>query len=1173
MGGDFTSYDGTPLNRIARLNQDGSLDTSFDPGLGADDEIQAIITQSDGKILIGGVFTTYDGIARNGIARVNTDGSLDTSFDPGSGVGSVPQLFEGVEAIALQSDGKILIGGGFNTFNGISRSGVARLDPNGSLDASFDPGDGTQLVFGTSVFSVGSVGTLVLQPDGKIVIGGSFQRFDGINRRSLARLNSNGSLDNSFNPSTVGGSGICYSIALQPDGKILVGGEFTTYDGASRNNITRVNADGSLDTSFDPGTGTSGGFVSVRSFAIQPDGKVLIGGGFTTYDGVSRNGFARLDDDGSLDLSFEIGTGVTAGVTARVHSIALQPDGKIIIGGGFTSYNGTGRNSIARVNGDPPDADLDGVPDDDDNCPNTANPLQEDADMDGAGDACDGCPNDPNKTAPGVCGCGNPDVDADMDGTIDCLDNCVGLSNPTQADVDFDGVGDPCDNCPFDNNPLQEDDDADGIGNECDICPLGDNGIPNFDTNTCACALGYYATPEDLPLIFTCTICPPGSYCPDGINAIPCPAGRYQDQEGQIACIDCAAGTFNPSVGAISCGSCPAGSFSATTGSVACEDCAAGFYNPSVGATSCLACDAGTFSAVTGSISCTACPEGTFSSTTGSSSCTACPPGFASNLTGQIACSACPPGSFSANSGQAVCDLCPVDTYNPLEAQTTCLACPNGESSGVGATECTPDEVCTDYILEFQSGATAPNAVTYEVLDETGTTTVLSGNNPVPANSIGTLTLCLSDGCYQLRVTDGAGDGLLGYVLRETGMDGHRIIDNKLNMSDGISQISGGQGFCLPIGTVSPIWSSCDKLDWVNNKFIVCQADAAVSGQYGVTNTTSGYEFWFYDPNGSFSYRRFRSHATSDGYGSGATRACHFKVNGWYASMANPHIPADILLNVRVRGRVAGVNQNFGPACQFKIDAALAACPRVKLQDNPANTSDYSCGVSRNFGGSSSPANRIYANPPQPIPVVASSSVRYQFRFRITGENVCIVRPPQTSARMVLNWTNGTPLECSKTYEVDVRVSLDGGATWCFGPAGSSQAAACADTEDWGKVCNVTINPCALPNGGNNALAGNDGQGEASLRGSAKRSVVLHPNPNRGDQLFLRVNGLEAGVALVNVDIYDLTGKRVAARTIAVNDGLVRTNLELNGDLSSGMYMVVITAGEAVHTERLVIQP
>ncbi|HNU56885.1 MAG TPA: MopE-related protein [Flavobacteriales bacterium] len=485
---------------------------------------------------------------------------------------------------------------------------------------------------------------------------------------------------------------------------------------------------------------------------------------------------------------------------------------------------------------------------------------------------------------------------------------------------------------------------------------------------------------------------------------------------------------------------------------------------------------------------------------------------------------------------------------------------------------CDPPDPCTDYILELQSDGGDAAGVTYEVLDETGTSTVLSGNNPIPAGSIGTLTLCLPDGCYQLRVTDGAGDGLLGYVLREVGANGRRLIDNTGNMSDGVSAIANGGSFCVPLGDDRPIHSSCDKLDWVNNKFIVCHANAAVSAQYGVTNTTSGYEFWFFDPNGSYSYRRFRSHATSDGTGSGATRACHFKVNGWFANVANPHLPANILLNVRVRGRVAGTNLAFGPACQFKIDPVLAACPRVKLQDDPANTSDYSCGVSRDFGGASNPNNRIYANPPQPIPVVASSAVRYQFRFRITGENICIVRPPQQSARMVLNWTTGTPLECSKTYEVDVRVSLDGGATWCFGPAGSSEAAACADNEAWGKLCLVTINPCAEVSGGTNALAG-DNSTTAGDYGQHERSVALHPNPNRGDQLFLSVTKVDEGVNTVSVDILDLTGQHVMARTIAVTDGFVNTNLELRRDLGAGLYLVSITAGDKTYTERLVIQP
>jgi len=182
------------------------------------------------------------------------------------------------------------------------------------------------------------------------------------------------------------------------------------------------------------------------------------------------------------------------------------------------------------------------------------------------------------------------------------------------------------------------------------------------------------------------------------------------------------------------------------------------------------------------------------------------------------------------------------------------------------------------------------------------------------------------------------------------------------------------------------------------------------------------------------------------------------------------------------------------------------------------------------------------------------------------------VRPPQQSARMVLNWTTGTPLECSKTYEVDVRVSLDGGATWCFGPAGSSEAAACADNEAWGKLCLVTINPCAEVSGGTNALAG-DNSTTAGDYGQHERSVALHPNPNRGDQLFLSVTKVDEGVNTVSVDILDLTGQHVMARTIAVTDGFVNTNLELRRDLGAGLYLVSITAGDKTYTERLVIQP
>ena len=414
----------------------------------------------------------------------------------------------------------------------------------------------------------------------------------------------------------------------------------------------------------------------------------------------------------------------------------------------------------------------------------------------------------------------------------------------------------------------------------------------------------------------------------------------------------------------------------------------------------------------------------------------------------------------------------------------------------------------------------------------------------------------------------------------QSSFNGRRIIDNmpKDGNNNAVGNFTTGSlsalantydngAFCVPIGNDRPIFASCDKLDWVNNKFIVATANPTVSAQYGVTNTTSGYEFWFYDPNGSYSFRRFRSHATSDGYGSGALRACHFKVNGWLNNMATPHIPSNILLNVRIRGRVNGSNLPFGAACQFKIDPVLAACPRAKLVDDPANPTDYSCGVFRNFGGASNPNNRITANPPQAVPTPPSSMVRYQFRFRIPGElpqpGSCIVRPPQASATLNMNWTTGDKLKCNTTYEVDVRVSKDGGATWCV----DSPTPACSGGGymPWGKICTVNITTSTYCPG---SLQG----GSSSMAVSNEGDLTLYPNPNNGDQLFVNLSAVERGVNTVNVDIYDLTGKRISARVLAVQDGMLNTALDLNGGIANGVYLVNITAGSKTYTERLVIQ-
>ena len=384
IGGYFYLYNGTPRSGIARLNGDGSLDPGFDSGTGVSGAVWSIALQVDGKMLIGGGFERYNGTARNRIARLNSDGSLDTSFNPGTVTSDPPYNDVTVYTVAVQTDGKVLLGGEFTSYDGTARNSIARLNSDGSLDPSFDPGTGVS----HTGLPHGIVYTVAVQTDGKMLVGGNFTTYNGTARRSIARLNSDGSLDPTLN--TVSGANDSpYSIAVQADGKVLIGGEFTTYNGTARNSIARLNSDGSLDPSFNPGSGAN---WQVLSSVVQADGKVLIGGVFTSYNGMARNRIARLNSDGSLDTSFDPGTGVNfpvrsvvaqadgkvliggdlggiarlnsdgrldlsfnpggAGAYTHVWSIAVQPDGKILIGGPFTSYNGTARNGIARLNSD-----------------------------------------------------------------------------------------------------------------------------------------------------------------------------------------------------------------------------------------------------------------------------------------------------------------------------------------------------------------------------------------------------------------------------------------------------------------------------------------------------------------------------------------------------------------------------------------------------------------------------------------------------------------------------------------------------------------------------------------------------------------------------------------------------------------------------------------------------
>jgi uncharacterized delta-60 repeat protein len=327
IGGAFTHYAGTPRNRIARLNTDGSLDLTFNPGTGCNGNVYAIALQSDGKIVLGGAFTTFSGGPRNGMVRLNANGSIDTGFTIGAGFGNGR-----VASISIQTNGYFVVGGTFTTFDGVGRNRILRLNAGGGLDTSFNPGFGAN----------NNVWTTAIQTDGKILIGGIFTNYNGVNRDRIARLNADGTLDTGFANGPAFNDGVL-CIRIQSDGKIVAGGQFTNYAGTIRNRIARITATGGLDATFSPaGTGFNN---RVHAISIQSNGKFVVGGAFVTYNGIGRSGIARLNANGTLDLTF----GPGPGFNVWVFTVALQTDGKTVAGGTFTSFNGTGRNRIARL--------------------------------------------------------------------------------------------------------------------------------------------------------------------------------------------------------------------------------------------------------------------------------------------------------------------------------------------------------------------------------------------------------------------------------------------------------------------------------------------------------------------------------------------------------------------------------------------------------------------------------------------------------------------------------------------------------------------------------------------------------------------------------------------------------------------------------------------------------
>ena len=472
LGGAFSTVGGIPRNRIARVDSAGTLDAGFNPNAGGD--VRSVAVQADGRILLGGIFTIVNWTTRNGIARVDAAGTLDAGFNPNV------EPHRTVNSVAVQADGRILLGGEFTSVGGTVRNGIARVDAAGVLDAGFNPNannavfsvavqadgrillgglftsvggtvrnrfarllndaatqtlsapDATQITWtrggsspevsqvtfeqstdggatwtplgsGTRIgttpnwqltglslsgsgqlrargrttggYSSGSSGVVqqveafflsavdsldaavggshvlasAVQPDGKTIIAGAFTSVLGQPRNNIARLNADGTLDAVFNPNVNGPwGGEVFCVAVQADGRILLGGQFTSVGGTPCRNIARLNADGTFDAGFNLIADSQ-----VRCLAVQADGRILFGGDFSFagggdpnnfVGGIARYGIARVDAAGALDMGFNSNLD-----NGQVYSVAVQTDGRILLGGTFTSVNGTVRNRIARV--------------------------------------------------------------------------------------------------------------------------------------------------------------------------------------------------------------------------------------------------------------------------------------------------------------------------------------------------------------------------------------------------------------------------------------------------------------------------------------------------------------------------------------------------------------------------------------------------------------------------------------------------------------------------------------------------------------------------------------------------------------------------------------------------------------------------------------------------------
>lgn len=331
--GDFTKVNNVACNNIVRLNSDGSIDSSFTHGIIFNASygywIQSIAMQSDGKYVVAGEFTTTGTNSNARIARINSNGTLDTSFSVYT-TGTMDHPINGfenfIDKVAIQTDGKILVAcGGFRANGYLVTYGFTRLNSNGTRDTSFTHANDNNGII---------ISDFCIQSDGKIVYPAETK---------IKRLNTNGSLDTTFTYTNSNYTNYPCSLYLQ-NGKVIVNTDYNELSGRSRKGIHRLNTNGSLDTTFNPSQGTNiissqlnGNSSGNHNLKVLADGSFLIMGTFTSYNDNGFNHMCKVAPSGAFDPSFTIDPLISFSSSTSYDEkssiIREQNDGKIL----FTS--------------------------------------------------------------------------------------------------------------------------------------------------------------------------------------------------------------------------------------------------------------------------------------------------------------------------------------------------------------------------------------------------------------------------------------------------------------------------------------------------------------------------------------------------------------------------------------------------------------------------------------------------------------------------------------------------------------------------------------------------------------------------------------------------------------------------------------------------------------------